>query len=226
MEVAIQPLEERESIEDRVAQALRALIVAGQLPEGTQLVQRDLAARLGVSQTPVRSSLGRLEREGFVVVGATGRAFVSRLTREDFEEIYAARQGLEGLAARLGATAVGPPETNRMAEVLARLDKAATKQDVDAYLSLRWEFYGTCYRASGRRRLVEEVERLYRRSERYNRLVLSSPDRFRESLHRYESFQTACLANDGPAAEAIVQESLRWAVGTVGGNLPSENETG
>ena len=76
---AIEPLEERESIEQRVAQSLRALIVAGQLPEGAQLVQRELATRLGVSQTPVRASLGRLEREGFVAVGSTGRAFVSRL---------------------------------------------------------------------------------------------------------------------------------------------------
>src|SRR6187551_2263221 len=72
---AIVPLEERESIEQRVAQSLRALIVAGQLPEGTQLVQRELAGRLGVSQTPVRASLGRLEQEGFVAVGSTGRAF-------------------------------------------------------------------------------------------------------------------------------------------------------
>src|SRR5215207_9619916 len=126
---AIEPLEERESIEQRVAQSLRALIVAGQLPEGTQLVQRELAAKLGVSQTPVRASLGRLQREGFVAVGSTGRSFVSRLTREDFEEIYAARQGLEGLAARLGATAVGAAETGRMAEVLTSLRRAAANQD-------------------------------------------------------------------------------------------------
>ena len=81
-------------------------------------MQRELAARLGVSQTPVRASLGRLEREGFVAVGSTGRAFVSRLTREDFEEIYAARLGLEGLAARLGAEAVGPAELASMRETL------------------------------------------------------------------------------------------------------------
>ena len=182
---AIEPLEERESIEQRVAQSLRALIVAGQLPEGTQLVQRELAARLGVSQTPVRASLSRLEREGFVAVGSTGRAFVSRLTREDFEEIYAARLGLEGLAARLGAEAVGAEELAGMRKTLDRLERAATKQDIDAYLALRWEFYGTCYRASGRRRLVEEVERLYWRSERYNRIVLSTAQRFQESLGRY-----------------------------------------
>ena len=219
---AIAPLEERESIEQRVAQSLRALIVSGRLPEGTQLVQRDLAQQLGVSQTPVRASLGTLQREGFVAVGSTGRAFVSRLTREDFEEIYAARLGLEGLAARLGAEAVGAAERSAMRATLARLERAAAAEDVDAYLALRWEFYGTCYRASGRRRLVEEVERLYRRSERYNRLVLSTAQRFQESLDRYQSFFVTCEANDGRAAERGIQESLRWAVDSVAPGLPSE----
>jgi DNA-binding GntR family transcriptional regulator len=223
-EYAIEPLEERESIEQRVAQSLRALIVAGQLPEGTQLVQRELATRLGVSQTPVRASLGRLQREGFVAVGSTGRAFVSRLTREDFEEIYAARLGLEGLAARLGAQAVGASELASMRATLSKLERAAAGQDVDAYLALRWAFYGTCYRAGGRRRLVEEVERLYWRSERYNRLVLSTAQRFRESLDRYSAFFANCEANDGLAAERGVQESLRWAVDSTAGALPSEAE--
>ena len=158
------------------------------------------------------------------MVGSTGRAFVSRLTREDFEEIYAARLGLEGLAARLGAEAVGPQELASMRETLSRLEQAAAAQDVDAYLALRWEFYGTCYRASGRRRLVEEVERLYFRSERYNRLVLSTAERFRESLGRYSSFFANCEANDGPAAERGVQDSLRWAVESAAGGLPSETE--
>ena len=221
---AIEPLEERESIEQRVAQSLRALIVAGQLPEGTQLVQRDLAARLGVSQTPVRASLGRLQREGFVAVGSTGRAFVSRLTREDFEEIYAARLGLEGLAARLGADAVGPTELAAMQKTLGRLERAAAAQDVDAYLALRWEFYGTCYRASGRRRLVEEVERLYWRSERYNRLVLSGSDRYRQSIGHYGDFLSACERGDGEGAEAVIHRSIRWAIDQIRGSLPSEAE--
>jgi len=223
-EFEIEPLEERESIEQRVAQSLRSLIVAGQLPEGTQLVQRELAARLGVSQTPVRASLGRLQREGFVAVGATGRAFVSRLTREDFEEIYAARLGLEGLAARLGAATVSPKALACMRSTLGRLEQAAATQDVDAYLALRWEFYGTCYRSSGRRRLVEEVERLYWRSERYNRIVLSTAQRFQESLGRYAAFFANCEANDGLAAERGVQDSLRWAVDSAAGELPSEAE--
>lgn len=218
----IRPLGERLSIEQQVAESLRQLIVTGLLPEGAPLVQRDLAQRLGVSQTPVRAGLTQLEREGFVVVGPTGRAAVSRLTREDFEEVYAARTGLEGLAARRGAIAVGPAEVERMRGLLEELQVLAERQTVDEYLVLRWEFHATCYRASGRHRLVGEVERLYRRSERYNRLVLSTPERFRESVARYRDFLAACEARDGEAAERAVQASIRWALDRAGSELPSE----
>lgn len=216
------PLAGRQSIEQRVATSLRGLIVAGHLTEGTPLVQRDLAMRLGVSQTPVRAGLSQLEREGFVELGPTGRAVVSRLTREDFEEIYATRYGLEGLAARVGAVAVGPEELAVMRDALTHLGDAANRLDVDVYLRLRWDFYSACYGASGRSRLVDQVERLYHRSERYNRIVLSSPQRFRQSLSRYSSFLAACRAHDGLAAERVVQESLSWAVERVAGSLPSE----
>src|SRR5580765_2330381 len=132
----IKPID-RESVEERVTVALRGLIVSGQLAEGTPLVQRDLAQRLGVSQTPIRGGLSELEREGLVEVGETGRATVSRLTREDLEEIYAARLGLEGLAARVGAAAVGPAELARMRTLLTELERLAREQDVDGYLRVR-----------------------------------------------------------------------------------------
>lgn len=220
----ILPLEDRESIEQRVARTLRDLIVDGHLPSGTALVQRDLAAQLGVSPTPVRAGLSQLEREGFVAVTTTGRAVVRRLTREDFEETYAARLGLEGLAARVGAMAVGSEEIKQMKRILRRLRELAVEQDVNEYLRQRWEFHATCYRSSGRQRLVDEVERLFWRSDRYNRLVLSTAERFRESVGRYRGLLVACEAHDGIAAENAVQEGIRWAVDRVAETLPSERD--
>jgi DNA-binding GntR family transcriptional regulator len=187
-------------------------------------VQRDLAQQLGVSPTPVRAGLSQLEREGFVAVTPTGRALVSRLTREDFEEIYAARLGLEGLAARVGARAVGPEEIARMKGKLRDLRRLATEQDVQEYLRQRWEFHATCYRASGRQRLIDEVERLFWRADRYNRLVLSTAQRFRESVGRYQGFLAACEAHDGQRAEEVVQESIRWAFSRAADSVPSELE--
>jgi DNA-binding GntR family transcriptional regulator len=217
----IEPIQ-RESVESRVAQALRELIVTGQLPEGTPLVQRDLAQRLGVSQTPVRLGLTELQRAGLVHVGETGRAIVSRLTREDLEEIYAARLGLEGLAARVGAAAVGPAELARMRTLLTRLEQLAKERDVDGYLRTRWEFHAACYEAAGRPRLLAEVERLFWRAERYNRLVLSSRERFRRSVAHYRAFYDACKTGNGRKAEQVIHESTQWAVDIVWESLPSE----
>ena len=214
----------RDSVEDRVAQSLRDLIVTGQLPEGTPLVQRDLAQRLGVSQTPIRLGLNELQRVGLVSVGDTGRAVVSRLTREDFEEIYAARRGLEGLAARVGAAAVGPAELARMRKLLTELERLAKLQDVDGYLRARWEFHATCYEAAQRPRLLAEVERLFWRAERYNRRVLSSRERFRGSVRNYRRFYEACAAGDARAAARVVEESTQWAVDLIWESLPSERE--
>jgi DNA-binding GntR family transcriptional regulator len=218
----IPPLAGRESIEQRVARTLRDLIVGGQLAEGTPLVHRRLAQQLGVSPTPVRAGLSQLSREGLVELSSTGRAVVSRLSREDFEEIYAARMGLEGLAARVGAPAVGAEDIARMGELLGELQELAERQAVGEYLTYRWEFHATCYRASGRSRLVEEVERLFWRSDRYNRLVLSTLERFRESVGRYHQFLAACEARAGNAAERVVHDSMRAAVERLGPRLHSE----
>jgi len=212
----------RESVEQRVTQALRDLIVSGQLAEGTPLVQRDLAHRLGVSQTPVRTGLSELERDGLVEVGDNGRALVSRLTREDLEEIYAARLGIEGLAARAGAAQLDDVRVARMKKLMRELQRLAREQDVEAYLRARWDFHAICYEASGRARLVAEVERLFWRAERYNRLVLSTAARFRRSVGYYRAFLAACEARDADAAERVIHESMRQTVVDLAPSLPSE----
>jgi DNA-binding GntR family transcriptional regulator len=214
----------RESIEQRVTGLLRELIISGDLPGGTPLVQRDLAHRIGVSQTPVRIGLFELAREGLVEVTDTGRSLVSHLTREDLEEIYAARFGLEGLAARVGAPALSDDRIERMQERFPEIERLAKRRDVEAYLRVRWDFHAICYAASGRTRLVTEVERLFWRAERYNRLVLSTAARFRRSVGYYRAFLEACERRDADAAEGVIHKSMRQTVVDLAPSLPSESE--
>ncbi len=220
--VSVVPLAGRPSVEREVAARLRDLIVHGRLTEGTPLRHRELAGRLGVSPTPVRMVLGMLEREGLVEIGRTGRAAVSRLTREGLEEVYAARFGLEGLAARLGAEAVEDGDVARMRELLGELKGLAQRREVDAYLKTRWELHAACYRAAGRQRLLADVERFFWRAERYNRLILSTRARFARSLAHYREFVRACGARDGQAAEHVIHASIRWGVELLWETLPSE----
>jgi DNA-binding GntR family transcriptional regulator len=220
----VQPLEARESVERRVVRTLRELIVTDRLPDGTPLIQREVAERLGVSPTPVRTALLYLEREGLVSTGATGRAFVRPLTREDLEEVYAARLGLEGLAARLGADAVTEAELRRMRPMLAHMRELAAADAVDEYLRSRWEFHVICYAAAGRERLVTDVERLYWRAERYNRRLLAGTNRYEESVAHYGLFLAACEARSGVEAERVIHDSVRWAVELLSPTLPSERD--
>ena len=90
------------------------------------------------------------------------------------------------------------------------LERLAKRQDVDGYLRARWEFHAACYEASGRPRLVAEVERLFWRAERYNRLVLSSRERFR-ALGRATTarFFEACKAGDAGGRRARRSTSRR-----------------
>ena len=111
-----------------------------------------------------------------------------------------------------------------MRALLDDLDSYAEAMAVDDYLSARWDFHSICYLASGRTRLVAEVERLFWRGDRYHRLVLSSPERFGRSVGNYHVFFEACEARDPDQAEAVVQDSIRWAVATAAPSLPSEVE--
>jgi DNA-binding GntR family transcriptional regulator len=130
--------------------------------------------------------------------------------------------GLEGLAARLGAQAVGDAELARMRALLGHLRAHARDGAVDEYLVARWELHAVCYGATGRGRLVAEVERLFWRAERYNRLILTTRDRFRRSLGHYRDFVRACEARDGAEAERVIHASVRWAVELLWDALPPE----
>ena len=211
--------------------ALRELIVSGQLPEGTPLVQRDLAraARRLADADPGRpvGAGARGARRG----RRTGRALVSRLTREDLEEIYAARLGLEGLAARVGAVAVTDADVERMGADAARSRGSPGRRTSTATSRARWDFHAICYLASGRTRLVAEVERLFWRAERYNHLVLSSAERFQRSVAYYREFLARVRGARRSATErasASIHESDRAARSTMHAapSLPSERGAG
>jgi len=220
----ITELEQLPSLEDRLTDRLRQLITSGALPERSPLRLRDLARDFGVSPTPVRASLSRLERDGLVVIGRTGRAAVSPLTLEDVEEIYAARRGMEALAARRGAPLLTDAALDQMASLLAELEAAAQVETLDRYLDVTWRFHARCYRAASRPRLVDEIECLFWRAVRYHRILLSTPERFVSSVSSHRRFFDACEKRDGVAAEQVVEDSVRWSVNGFGSVLREREE--
>jgi DNA-binding GntR family transcriptional regulator len=200
---------------------LRESIVTLRLAPGAPLTELELCRRLGISRTPVRAALLRLEQEGLVTASGrrSGRMAVAPLTSEDMRELFLMVGALDGVAARLAAEM---PEGRRQAVVRegeavnARLRELSTTDltDIRAAQELDSRFHRCYEQAAAGPRLMAKLEALHARRERYVRvytealLLTHSVD---ESLDEHVAIMRAI--RDGRADEAERLASFNYRNG-------------
>ena len=147
-------------------QRLRELIVSGALPPGERILEVPLAERLGVSRTPVRAALLRLEQEGLLeAAGAGGGYRVRQFSEQDLRDAIELRGTLEGLAARLAAErGVRPGLLAQARECLAQIDlvlrdSALDDETFSAYVELNGQFHKQLSEMADSAVLAREIER-------------------------------------------------------------------
>jgi DNA-binding GntR family transcriptional regulator len=189
---------------------IRDLIVALKLSPGAPLSESDLTQRLGVSRTPIRQALHRLEQEGFVVVqrhGSIARLCVAPLTLEDMRELHAIFSALEGLAARSVAQLPEAPRRElatrlrQINEDLRAAWQARPGRMRDAQ-DLHVRFHRTLDAAVTGRRLSSELRALQPQVERYERVYTAAlVTDFAEALEEHDQMIQAIAEGDADAAE-------------------------
>jgi DNA-binding GntR family transcriptional regulator len=197
-----------------VYQQLRERIVRGRLAPGSRLVEREVAARLGVSRTPVRAALERLRQEGYIV--ATGSALLARatvapLTNDDAREIHMIVAQIEGLAAR---EAAGKPKAVRMTmtrdmrqlntqffrAAQVRLPDSDRLHDLDDAFHQRYVDVG----AGPRLRMLHNAVKP--QAERYGRIYTSTlVSEVATSVAEHDAIIKALEAGDAAKAQRAVQ---------------------
>ena len=200
----------------RAYQELRRIIVWGQLPPGARISERLIADRFGLSRTPVRSALHRLEQEGFVA--STGRdrerrLIVAPLTMDDSQEVYTIVGHLEGLAARTAASL--PPA--RRKEIVARLralntelaDQARRGGDAENFYSLDIEFHRSYVEGVVGPRLLTLHRAIKPQSDRYSRLYVSVfLGQVATSVREHEEIADGIARGDADAAQRAAE--MNW----------------
>jgi len=138
---------------------LKLMILDGDIGHGEPLVERSVAARLGVSRTPVRETILRLEREGLVRIIEGKGAFVASYTIEDVIEIYQVRQGLEPMAARLSCPRLAVADLCSLEERFKRFEAnpLLITDDSAAWLRLGRDFHSLYIRGSHNQRLIQII---------------------------------------------------------------------
>jgi GntR family transcriptional regulator of vanillate catabolism len=214
---------------DRGAQSQRALmgvrnlIIRGDIASGARLSEVALANRLGISRTPLRAALARLEQEGLVELIPTGGYAVRRFTREEVADAIELRGVLEGTALRLAAErGVSPARLDALHALLAQIDDALAHQaedmDFERYVALNAQLHVTLWGLAS--------TTIQREIERVTSLPFASPSAFldkqadvlafRRSLYgahdQHHAMVQAVERREGARAEALAREHARLAL--------------
>jgi DNA-binding GntR family transcriptional regulator len=137
---SVEPLERGETLSQRTATLIRSAIVDGRLPAGTQMSVGAIAKVCGVSATPAREALIRLNEVGLLTFTSSGITIVPS-SRQSLEYAFELREPLEGMAARLAATRATPQEHETLAELAAAGQRAADEARPDEFRNLDMRFH-------------------------------------------------------------------------------------
>jgi len=234
MEGAMIPEAARSARPVEAYQKLRELIVSGRLAPGTRLIETEVADRLGLSRTPVRSALNRLLREGYVVAGPGSRRTrlaVAPLTKEDAAEVFTLVAVVEGLAGQYAAQLPGSPRGRLTAELRATnadLRSAAT-QGVGGqrYFDLDQAFHRCYVEASGHRRVIALHDSIKPQAERYVRVYTTAlTDEITTSVKEHEAIIDAIEGGNPDGARRAVRANFMNATERLGQIIETFGEQG
>ncbi|RGY99453.1 GntR family transcriptional regulator [Clostridium sp. AM58-1XD] len=165
MEKVIQ--EKGAPLAEQVFMVLEEEILQGKIKPGDVITELKLSKTLGVSRTPIREALQRLEQENLVEIRPNRGAVILGITKDDLEVIYDMRIRLEGLAAKEAAKAITQEQLKDMKEVLDLQEFYVEKNDPEEQEAFDSRFHEMVYEFSGKRLLYEVLKTLHHRITRY-----------------------------------------------------------
>lgn len=193
----------------RLRDAIESEILVGDLRPGERLDEASLAARFGVSRTPVREALVQLASAGVVELRPHRSAVVAKLSPERLVEMFDVMAELEGLAGRLAARRSSQQDLEQLVAAHERCRKASGNNDADEYYYENEQFHKAIYAASHNEFLAEQCELLHRRLKPYRRLQLRFRNRIATSLSEHEAIVSAITSGESDKADEVLQQHIR-----------------
>jgi DNA-binding GntR family transcriptional regulator len=222
---------------DRLAAAIQSRVLSGEIPTGARLRQETLASQFGVSRTPVREALRKLQSSGLVTVEPNRGAIVNGPTARDIREAYAVRAELEGFAAEQAASRIRDEQLGllRETEELFRHSIQGVigerRRGVERHWSTEseWErannlFHQVIQEAAGNQQLLTAIAHLHQSFPRHLTwsALSQSTHLLEENIEQHHRVLTAIEARAAGEARAAMTEHVRAAGELVAGQLEKD----
>ncbi len=198
---------------ERAYHQIRSMILSGDLAPGMQLREEQLAEKCGVSRTPIRDALRRLETESFVRRNESQRSFVADWSLDDMEEAFQLRAMLEAHAAGRAAQRISWDQLERLKSCNNSISKAISKSppDIPAFLDHNRQFHAIIVEAAKSDRLAMMLSRIIEQPVLLRTALQYDADNLARSHHEHEELLAAFARRDADWAAAVMTSHIRRA---------------
>lgn len=198
------------SLADQVFEHLESDILSGKYQRGEILTESKLSAQLGVSRTPIREALRRLEQEHIIEESGKGSVVIG-ISEKDLSDIFMIRKSLECLAASLAAQNRTDEQLKKLKEALEFQEFYLEKQDADQIKLMDSRFHEILYKLSGSITFYDTLVPLHKKIQKYRRASLESKSRAAASVAEHRRIFDAVAAKDAPLAAKYASEHVENA---------------
>ena len=198
------------SLADQVFERLESDILLGKYPRGQNLTELALVEDLGVSRTPIREALRRLEQEHIIEVSSRG-ILVLGVTSEDLADIYAMRLEVEPMVAARAATAATEDEIKELRDALALQQYYVGRHDSDRIKYMDSQFHELLYRASHSTVFFDTLLPLHKKVQKYRKASVENESRADRSMAEHEAILEAIEKRDPDEAAAAMRAHVENA---------------
>jgi len=197
------------SLGNQAYQELKRIILEREIPPGGKLNEADLASALGISRTPVREAINRLEKEGLVQIFPQRGAFVVQFFEKDIFELFLIRENLEGLAAYLAAGNINEGYLSKLQACLQGFEEPFSEKDTRRYAREDFKFHQTIVLLSEARRLINLISTLHDYIRMFRLTTIGLSGRMKTSLAEHRYILEALRKKDPEESERRMREHIR-----------------
>ncbi|MGI6130706.1 MAG: GntR family transcriptional regulator [Bacillota bacterium] len=199
------------TIRELVYETLRQAIFDGELRDGDRLVEKELAERLGVSRTPVREAIRKLETEGLVECLPRKGVLVRGITPEAAVEIYAVREALEAAIIPFVIQNITSEEKARLYQLVDEMRRLTEERNGGELFEVVQQFNETLVRASRMPHMIKLIDTYQEYQATFRRVTLSMQIRKPTALQEHRAILEAIDEGDAERAERLTRQHLRAA---------------
>ena len=198
------------SLADQVFQHLETDILSGKYSRGEILTEGKLSAELGVSRTPVREALRRLEQEHIIEESGKGSVVIG-ISEKDLKDIFIIREQLESMAASFAAQNATSEQLRELKEALELQEFYLEKQDAERIKFMDNQFHKTLYKLSGSMTFYDILIPLHKKVQKYRKASLESKSRAVASVEEHRKIYEAIADSNDKLASEYAKEHVKNA---------------